>query len=96
MKGPSSSAMSSYAIDATLARRAAVAAQQAQQQYAQQYAQLLQAPPPPVVPAAEDREGLPYSRKPRPVDYQPYDIKVGRAINMQWLLIACLQNRVYR
>ena len=72
-KPGSSSAMSAYAYEAMLAQQAAAAAQQQQQQLAQQYAQVFDAPS----SAAEAREGLPYSRKPRVVDYQPYELKVG-------------------
>jgi hypothetical protein len=65
--------VSSYAQQALLAQQQAALAQQMQQQLHQEYAQVLESPSP---KAAEEREGLPYSRKPRPVDYQPYDLKV--------------------
>lgn len=73
-KPGSSSAMSAYAYEAMLAQQAAAAAHQQQQQFAQQYAEVLEAPTSAV---AEEKEGLPYSRKPRVVDYQPYELKVS-------------------
>ena len=62
-----------------LAQQAAAAAHQQQQQFAQQYAEVLEAP----ASAAEEKEGLPYSRKPRVVDYQPYELKVSLCPEVQ-------------
>eukprot|EP00195_Chlamydomonas_chlamydogama_P013528 CAMPEP_0202890600 /NCGR_PEP_ID=MMETSP1392-20130828/946_1 /ASSEMBLY_ACC=CAM_ASM_000868 /TAXON_ID=225041 /ORGANISM="Chlamydomonas chlamydogama, Strain SAG 11-48b" /LENGTH=647 /DNA_ID=CAMNT_0049574201 /DNA_START=144 /DNA_END=2087 /DNA_ORIENTATION=+ len=68
-------AASMYAQQALLAQQQQMMAQQMQEQFAAQYGQVMSGGSPGRSPGAEPPEGLPYSRKPRPVDYQPYDIK---------------------
>ncbi|GAX80322.1 hypothetical protein CEUSTIGMA_g7760.t1 [Chlamydomonas eustigma] len=64
--------MSSYAQQALQAQQQAALAQQMQQQLQHEVSQVLVSSSP---KAVEERDGLPYSRKPRHVDYQPYDLK---------------------
>ena len=76
----SKAAMSIYQHEAMKAQQAAKEAQEQRMKYLQQYGDVLDNPMAGMGGAAaavEDREGLPYSRKPRPVDYQPYEMKVG-------------------
>lgn len=73
--GPGS-AVSMYAQQAAYAQHQAMLAQQQQQQYQQQYQQLLESPSASSQADGREKDGLPYSRKPRVVDFQPYDMKV--------------------